>query len=144
MKERFKLIASIYLILIDNGKVLLLRRFNTGYEDGNYSLPAGHLDDNESLRDGLRREVREEIGIGVDTNVLKLVHVMHRREADIRIDFFYTTEAYTGKPFNAEPDRCDEVGWYPLDKLPENTIPYIRQAIEGYKSDSLYSERGWK
>jgi len=33
--ERFKLVSAVHIFLIRDGKVLLLRRFNTGYEDGN-------------------------------------------------------------------------------------------------------------
>lgn len=47
MKERYKFICAMYLILIKENKVLLLKCANTGYEDGNYSLVAGHMDGNE-------------------------------------------------------------------------------------------------
>jgi len=40
--KRFKLTSAVHLFLVRNGKVLLLRRFNTGYEDGKYSVIAGH------------------------------------------------------------------------------------------------------
>ena len=48
-EKRFKLILSVYLILVKDGKTLLLRRTNTGYEDGNYGLVAGHVDGNENV-----------------------------------------------------------------------------------------------
>ena len=47
--QRFKMIGSSYLLLIENNKILLSRRFNTGYEDGKYSLPAGHVETGETL-----------------------------------------------------------------------------------------------
>ncbi|MFH0856765.1 MAG: NUDIX hydrolase, partial [bacterium] len=47
-KERFKVIPAVYLFLEEDGKILLLRRFNTGYEDGNYAFVSGHLDGGES------------------------------------------------------------------------------------------------
>jgi 8-oxo-dGTP diphosphatase len=37
-KDWFKIIPAVHLILIREGHVLLLRRYNTGYEDGNYSV----------------------------------------------------------------------------------------------------------
>ena len=45
--KRFKLIVAVHLFLLRNDEIILLRRFNTGYEDGNYSLIAGHIDGNE-------------------------------------------------------------------------------------------------
>lgn len=36
-KDRFKLIPAVYLLLRQDNEVLLLRRANTGYQDGKYS-----------------------------------------------------------------------------------------------------------
>ncbi len=33
------MIASSYLLLVKDGKILLSKRKNTGYEDGNWSFP---------------------------------------------------------------------------------------------------------
>lgn len=141
--ERFKLIASVYLILIKNNKILLLRRQNTGYEDGKYGLPAGHLEDNETLKEGLKREVKEEIGIDIAIDDVNLVHIMHRRGQDIRIDFFFKVGKYEGDIQNKEPEKCDDLSWFSLDALPNNIIPYIKQAIEKSQKRILYSEIGW-
>jgi 8-oxo-dGTP pyrophosphatase MutT (NUDIX family) len=56
MKERFKLIAAVYVLFVRDGMVLMLRRANTGYEDGNYGLVAGHVDGNETLKEAAIRE----------------------------------------------------------------------------------------
>ncbi len=144
MKERFKMIASGYLMLIRGGKILLSRRFRTGYEDGKYSLPAGHIEDNETLRTGTCREIKEEIGVSLHPEDLALVHVMHRKHLDIRVDYFFTTKKKDLKPKNIEPQKSDDVAWYPLTKLPINTIPYIRAAIENYRKHIFYSEFGWE
>jgi len=42
--EHFKLIPEAHLLLFKDEHVLLLRRENTGYEDGNYGVVAGHID----------------------------------------------------------------------------------------------------
>ncbi len=55
--NRFSLIPEVHLILESNGQLLLLKRANTGYEDGNYSLVAGHIDGNESAREAMVRGI---------------------------------------------------------------------------------------
>jgi 8-oxo-dGTP diphosphatase len=42
-------IPASYLILFRDGKILLLKRANTGYEDGNYSVIAGHVEPGENF-----------------------------------------------------------------------------------------------
>ncbi len=143
-KERFKLIPSVYLILDLEGKTLLLRRSNTGFEDGNYGLAAGHAEEKETFREALQREVQEEIGVMVDIEKLQLVHVMHRLCGDDeRVDFFFTTMEWRGEIKNMEPDKCDDIEWFPLNRLPYNTIDYIRVAIKCWQEGILYSEFGW-
>lgn len=138
------MIASGYLLLIRGGKILLSRRFQTGYEDGKYSVPAGHVEDNESLLHSTSREIREETGLVLKPKDLTLVHVMHRKSNDIRMDFFFTTNKKGLVPQNMEPHKSDDLRWFPLNKLPSNTIPYIRRAIECYRKKIFYSEFGWE
>lgn len=143
MEEHFKLIASVYLLFIKDGKILLLRRANTGYEDGNYGLVAGHLDAHESLTHAAIREAKEESGIDILPSDLEVKTTMHRRQKDERVDFFFEVKKWSGNPINMEPDKCDDISWFPLDNLPSNMIPYIRQAINSYRKGILYSEFGW-
>ena len=56
-KERPKVIPTAYLVLTKDNKILLSRRHNTGFQDGKYSLPAGHLGgDEETLAQAIARE----------------------------------------------------------------------------------------
>ncbi|MDO8566350.1 MAG: NUDIX domain-containing protein [Candidatus Moranbacteria bacterium] len=144
-EERFKLIPSVYLILEKEGKILLSRRFQTGYEDGKYSMVAGHADGGETLREALRREVQEEAGIRLDLSKLELVLTMHRWCGDHeRADFFFKADVWEGEIKNMEPDKCDDLKWFLPTELPENIVPYIRTAIECYVSGTRYAEFGWE
>ena len=144
MRTNFPYVGSSYLFLINDGKILLQRRFQTGFEDGNYGVPAGHLDGGETARAGGAREVGEEIGITIDPNDLTVVHVMHRKAAnDERIDFFMTATKYAGTIINNEPNKCDDLQFFPLDDLPSNIVQYVRLAIEAYRRGEFYSEYGW-
>ncbi|MSU75003.1 MAG: NUDIX domain-containing protein [Candidatus Magasanikbacteria bacterium] len=143
-KERFKLIPAVHLFLIKSNKILLLRRFNTGYEDGNYSVPAGHLDGDESVITAVVRETKEETGITIDPKNIRVVHVMHRIKFDgERIDFFLTANSWSGEPSIQEPNKCDELKWFPLSNLPMNVIPYVHSALENFQAGVAYSEFGW-
>ncbi len=143
---RFPFRSASHLFLIRDGKVLLARRANTGFMDGHYSVPAGHIEQGETAREALSREVREETGLSIAPQAQTVAHVMHRNAEPgvIYIDFFMTADAYEGEMSNLEPEKCDDLSWHPLDALPENTIPYIRQAIEAVGRGEHYSEFGWE
>lgn len=144
-KNYFKFVAAVYLILEKDGEVLLLRRANTGYEDGNYSLIAGHIEQDERAKLAMVREAKEEAGITVFEKDLKLVHVMMRNSSpDERFDFFFTTETWEGEIQNMEPEKCDDLTWHSLNKLPSNIIPCVQSALEHYKKGIIFSEFGWE
>ncbi len=140
--KRFTMIVAVHLLLVKGTEVLLARRYNTGYEDGNYSVPAGHVEENESCIDAMIREAKEEVGIFLQPEDISLVHVMHRKTDRESIDFFFACSTWTGMPTINEPDKCDELRWSDIDDLPRNTIGYIRQAIDAYTRKEIYSQLG--
>jgi 8-oxo-dGTP diphosphatase len=135
--------VTIHLFFFRNNQILLLRRFQTGYMDGHYSVPAGHLDGEETVRKAGVREANEEIGVQVDPDDMSFAGVFHRHEDDERVDFFVKVQNWIGEPVNAEPGKCDELRWSDLEQLPENTIPYIRRAIENFITGIPFEEFGW-
>ena len=141
--DRFKLLSAVHLFLVRDGKVLLLRRFNTGYEDGNYSVVAGHLNGGERVRAAAIREAREEVGVHIAPEDLEVVGVMHRQSDDERIDWFLVASRWSGPVVNAEPDRCDDLSWFRLDSLPSNVVPYVRRALENYRRGIWFDSFGW-
>lgn len=143
-KEKHRIVPAVYLLPISEGKIFLIRRCNTGFEDGNYAFIAGHMEKGETVWEAMVREAREEANIIVKSEDLQMVHVMHRKSKDSeRVDFFLTARKWEGEPINNEPDKCDHVGWFPMDNLPENTIDFTRQVIECYRKGEIFSEHGW-
>jgi 8-oxo-dGTP pyrophosphatase MutT (NUDIX family) len=143
-KQRHKLIPAGYVILKKKNKILLSRRFNTGFMDGYFGLPAGHTEENESFLQTTIREAYEEVGVKISAKDLKLVHLMHRcfgvHAIDFRIDAFYICEKWKGEAKNMEPNKCDDLRWVEINKLPKNTIPYIKIAIKNFINGKIFSE----
>lgn len=147
-KERPVVIPTVYLVLLKESRILLSRRYNTGFMDGMYSFPAGHLkDDDETLSRAMIREAWEEVGVEIDVADLELVHVMHRKQREPtderRINLFFMAKKWRGEPRIMEPNKCDDLQWFEVDRLPDNTIPYIKQAISCFRKNIRYSEYGF-
>jgi 8-oxo-dGTP diphosphatase len=141
MRSRYPI--AVYLIFERDGQILLLRRFNTGYEDGNYSLVAGHVDVGETATQAAVREAHEEAGVQIKPEALEFVHVMHRKSNDERVDFFYRVKAWEGDIHNQEPGKCDDLSWFLREALPHNLIPCVREALSNAQKGIFYSEFGW-
>ena len=135
--------VTVHLFLFRESQILLLRRFNTGFRDGEYSVPAGHLDGNEAVTAAGIREAEEEIGIKIDANNMQFSSVMHRLEDEERVDFFVHVHKWQGEPFNAEPDKCDDLRWAEINRLPANTVPYVKRAIENHFNAIRFDQYGF-
>lgn len=141
----FSVPVSVHLILVKDNKILLMKRKNTGFADGFYSMPAGKLEVGESVIDAIIRETKEEINIDIDNENLKTVQVMNRKGIDReRIDYFFISKEWTGTIKNNEPNKCDDLQWFNIDNIPNNTIPYIKQALKNYKENIQFSLFGWE
>lgn len=151
--DRHKVIPASYIVLRDDkGRVLLLRRFQTGYRDGEYSLPSGHVGgvDERGGEPALQtavREAKEEVGVDIKPEDLRLVHTSHRYSDDPvpheRIDLFFETHAWQGEITNAEPHKCDELRWASLDDLPPNMTPEVRKGLAMIAKHEPYSDFGF-
>lgn len=137
--------SACHLLLLDGTSLLLLRRFNTGYEDGNYSVVAGHIERGESPREAMKREALEEANIDLHLKHLQFAHIMFRRKEDgsVKADFFFACTQWSGEVKNAEPHKCDELMWCDRHRLPPNTIPYISAALDHIAEGQMFSEFGW-
>lgn len=137
----FNVVISSYVIFERDRKILLSLRQNTGYGDGEYSLPAGHIEKGEFATAAAIREAQEESGAVIKPDDLTPTHIMHRHCGDHeRIDFFFTAKVWDGEITNTEPDKCVELRWFPFDQLPTNTIPYIQAALNHHRGGSFFSE----
>ncbi|MFZ6029247.1 MAG: NUDIX domain-containing protein [Chloroflexota bacterium] len=119
--ERNKLPVVAHVFLLRSDTVLLARRCDTGFEDGNYGPVGGHVEGNEPLTQAAVRECKEEIGVEIMPAALTFIGMSHYHSpTDEGVDVFFKVTQWKGEPHPFS--ECDDVRWCPLDKLPRNTL----------------------
>ncbi len=102
MRDLFPVV--VHTLLWRRGAVVLLRRCDTGYLDGWYALPGGHLQRGEGIVECAVREIREETGIHVDASQVRAAAVMPYLSGEQQgIDFIMLCDDFIGEPPLAEP-----------------------------------------
>lgn len=150
MKEKFKLKVAVILILtkIENNEeyILLQKRQNTGILDGFYDCSCcGHLEEGETLKEGIIRESKEELGIDIAASDLEICSTMHasfKNGGEYLLITFHTNK-YKGTPKIMEPNKCSDLKWFKINDLPIDLADTRRISIENYKNKNYYSEYGF-
>ncbi|MFE1973413.1 methyltransferase domain-containing protein [Streptomyces hygroscopicus] len=142
-------IVDVHLILRRGDEVLLARRANTGYADGLLHAPSGHVEDGEDVRAALLRETAEEIGITLAPDEVRAVLVMQHKAPTgaARTGWFFEAELGAPgrpgeggrEPVNREPEKCSELGWFPLDALPDDMVAYCRAGLDAYRTGRRFT-----
>ena len=78
-----------------------------------WDLPGGHVEDGESPRAALVRELREELDVGVARGDLPTRAHRHLVLPDLRMSV-WRIDSWVGEPVNATTDEHDEIGWFDL------------------------------
>jgi 8-oxo-dGTP pyrophosphatase MutT (NUDIX family) len=140
-RSRHSIIPAVYIVFRDNSKVLLLKRANTGYHDGDFSMPSGHIEAREPAILAATREAREEVGVDIAPEDLHLVYTQHRiaEEGDHeRLNLFFEAKRWRGNPKNAEPHKCSELRWFDEKKLPTNIVPELPHFFKDIAAHKTY------
>jgi 8-oxo-dGTP diphosphatase len=135
--------VAVYVVLERNNSILLLKRQNTGYRDGQYTVPSGHKEAGETPSQAALRELFEETGVAVNEQQLQYMHTLYRfdptGEKDY-IDIFFRCTDFTGEAKNTEPHKCSAIEWFSYNNLPENLFDYIREVLNLCKRGQYFSE----
>lgn len=132
-----------WLLLTDDaGRVLLARRAGVTYGAGLWGLPGGHVDAGESFLAAAVREAREEVGVVVAPADVRPLGVQHYTDDGLHgVDVFFTTRRWQGDP--APVSECSEVGWFALDALPADTLPWLPAVLRGMSGGTWFGEDGF-
>jgi ADP-ribose pyrophosphatase YjhB (NUDIX family) len=138
------IVIDVHVLLIRGDEVLLSKRRGR-YGDGMWHLPAGKLEEGESVSAAAVREAEEEVGVRIAEEDLRLVHTLHARGDGVgsRMGLFFEVRRWGGEPVNREPDKCYELAWFRRDRLPDNMIPYPLAGVHGYLEGVPFGVLGW-
>ncbi|WP_240361668.1 NUDIX domain-containing protein [Streptomyces sp. MBT27] len=139
-------IVGVHLVFEHAGQVLLQRRSPySPFDPGSWHVPAGHLEE-ESATACAVQESEEELGVKIDPQDLRLVHVLHYRDsvaAIPRIQLFFRVLSYGGTPRICEPDRHTALAWHPYTALPSPLVAYTAVALTAIAVGRPFAAMGW-
>ena len=130
------------LIINDKNQILLGLRAGHRGGAGTWGLIGGKARTGEPIEDTCIREIKEEVGLTVKAEHLQVIN-MFTTQSTPEYLFFQIgvlVKSWEGVPKNMEPDRCDEVRFFDLDKLPENLFMGTKGNIELYKKKEFYNK----
>jgi 8-oxo-dGTP diphosphatase len=119
--EKEEMVIGI-LFSKDESKVLLILKDHPDWQRGKYNFPGGHIENNETPRECVIREMREETGLGAliwwPVGTMEgegwFVHILSTKD-----DGNFELQC-----------RTEEVPkWFPVNQLPENIIPNLRWLV---------------
>jgi len=126
------------LVVNDKNQVLLMHRTgkSQGGMGGLWSQPGGTVELGEKVKDTIKREIKEELDIDIDLFGDGVFCEDIRTEDGIKkhwVTYSYFGKIISGELKNTEPEKCDRLEWFDLDKIPQNTVEYTIKTIEALK-----------
>lgn len=114
--EQKKFVVCVNGVYVKDGKILLLKR-NVEPFKGCWHVVGGHVDEDESLKDAVKREFKEETGLDVTVGGIidGRLEVTFDRVKIIAV--FEVVSAEGEIRLNSENEAC---GWF--DEVPSNSV----------------------
>ena len=138
VKERI----GAYGVIIQNGKIALVRKANGGYK-GKLDLPGGGIEHTESSIDTLKREIKEEInGTVVSQKLIDVVatNIVWQMDTELMEDLHHIGVIYevniAEADLKSDADGLDSLGasWGDLTTLNiEELSPFAKFAVNKYR-----------
>ena len=60
------------------------------------------------------------------------------------VNIFLNVSKWDGEIFNAEPEKCDNLSWFDMEDLPENTIDYLRFTLDEIEEGKNFGQFGFE
>lgn len=136
MSRKTKVELTNMCLVYDEEKVLVQEKTGTKYEGG-LVFPGGHVEEGESLRDSVIREIREETGLVIKNPQPCGFKDWILEDGTRYIVLLYKTDQFEGE---LKSSREGKVFWLDRNDISSaNLIWNMRELLEIFESDQ-YSE----
>ncbi|MGF3522070.1 MAG: NUDIX hydrolase [Candidatus Bathyarchaeia archaeon] len=114
--NRKKLVVCVDGVCTKDGKFLLLKRSVEPFK-GKWHVPGGHVEDNEPLKEALKREFKEETNLTINVGDIIAYRTEETADQTKIIIAFQVTPLTTQIQLNSEHDAH---GWF--TQFPEDCV----------------------
>lgn len=128
-------VAAGALILNGRGEIFLSKRSaNAKNERGCWETPGGSVEFGETLEAAVRREIMEEYGAEIEIVEQWPAedHLIPAEGQHWVATTFLARFAPGEEPRVMEPEKCDGIGWFAPESMPENLSIITRLDLERY------------
>ncbi len=124
--------------ILNEKNELLLQLRNKVPEKEYWSIPGGKLELFETFEEAVKREVKEEIGVGVHViDLLGICDHIIKNEERHWVSPSFLCKIVAGELQIMEPTKHLDMRWFPLDHLPEKITITTQDAVKNYKKYQL-------
>jgi ADP-ribose pyrophosphatase YjhB (NUDIX family) len=118
------------VVLDERGRVMLLKHeFRTG---SGWGIPGGFLEKGEQPLEALRRELREEVGVELDTAEIAHVRTLNPPQ---QVEIHFRCRVRGAEGATPQSMEINSVGWFAPDALPselsQDQRRIIKHALDG-------------
>ena len=131
-------VACVFFCHDGRGDILLHKRSNKCRdEQGSWDCGAGAMEFGENFENAVRREIKEEYC--VESTNLKYTGVNNvlRKNGNVNthwIAVLFSAEVDPAQVKIGEPDKMDEIGWFPQDNFPSPAHSMLHEHLQMVKN----------
>ncbi len=115
LKEQRKLVACVIIFKKKDDDIFVLLEKK---QSGQWAIPGGHVEVNESPEEAAVREIEEETSLSLKTKKLHLIEKLSKDKSDTKLCNIYAYHYKKDKKPVAGSD-VDHLDWFPVNDLPE-------------------------
>lgn len=114
--------------VVRNGRLLLVRRASR-HGRGNWQLPGGFIEPDETIEQAVVREVQEEAGVTAEVEAVLGLRSRYDPESGNGIYVVLLLKPLSGEP-NADGHEVDHAGYFALEQIRDlNPLPPVNWEI---------------